>query len=62
MKWKCKPYPINGEVRNFKWFAWHPIRLENKEWVWLEPLIITKEFYSGYAGEWWITTDIKRFK
>lgn len=26
--------PVSTEWR--KWFAWRPIRTENREWVWLE--------------------------
>lgn len=30
-----------------RWFAWHPIQMDSGEWVWLETVERTVDYYDG---------------
>lgn len=39
-------------VPEHKWFAWFPVQIKYREWVWLETLWRTGRDGDGY-GDWW---------
>lgn len=55
MKFKVKPYPMEGDKRIVRRFAFFPIRLDNDTVVWLETyIVLQKRVRFDFGGSEWL--------
>lgn len=57
MKWKVSP-PFNYKEWH-RWFAWHPVELQDYHWTWLE---VVERKLDGYSIDYvscWSYREIK---
>lgn len=38
-----------------RWFAWHPVKVEDHDCRWFEVVERQRIYYRGMRGSWWIT-------
>jgi hypothetical protein len=53
MRWTPKPpppLPKEGDTREIREFAWHPVEMSDGQMVWLERYILVLLWQQG---EWW---------
>lgn len=60
MKLNCGPSRTERVFAKFArlkawhpWFAWHPVRVGNRDCRWLETVERKGQFFGGYGGDFW---------